>query len=201
MDFDSYTVRPGDTLFKIAAAFYGDGNQWRLIYAANKATIKNPDVIQVGWVLDIPPADWQPPKGGTTGGTSGSLRRGSKGAAVRALQQDLVALGYGLDVDGDFGSATEAAVCDVQSNNGLTVDGIAGPATLGTIAELLEGEGEEDESEEDEEDESEEDEEDESEEDEEDESEEEGDEEEDEEDEDEEEEEDEGEGDEEEEDE
>ncbi|APR85133.1 Hypothetical protein A7982_10482 [Minicystis rosea] len=156
MQFESYTVQPGDTLFKIAEEYYGDGNQWRLIHAANTDVIKNPDVIQVGWELAIPPADWVPPKGGGGGSSSGSLRRGSKGAAVRALQSDLVSLGYGLAIDGDFGSGTDAAVRDVQANNGLTTDGVAGPNTLATIAALLAGEeeeGEEEEGDEEEEDE------------------------------------------------
>ena len=50
----SYTVQKGDTLSKIAKAHYGDANQWRKIYEANKERIKNPDLIQPGWVLTIP---------------------------------------------------------------------------------------------------------------------------------------------------
>lgn len=51
----TYTVAKGDTLSKIAKQFYGNANQWRAIYEANKGTIKNPDLIQPGWVLTIPP--------------------------------------------------------------------------------------------------------------------------------------------------
>jgi len=51
----SYTVAKGDTLSEIAKSFYGNANQWRVIYEANKDTIKNPDLIQPGWVLKIPP--------------------------------------------------------------------------------------------------------------------------------------------------
>ncbi len=51
----TYTVAKGDTLSKIAKTFYGNANQWRTIYEANKDRIKNPDLIQPGWVLDIPP--------------------------------------------------------------------------------------------------------------------------------------------------
>ena len=51
----TYTVAKGDTLSKIAKHFYGNANQWRTIYEANKDRIKNPDLIQVGWVLTIPP--------------------------------------------------------------------------------------------------------------------------------------------------
>jgi nucleoid-associated protein YgaU len=50
----TYTVKKGDSLSKIAKAHYGDANQWRKIYEANKERIKNPDLIQPGWVLTIP---------------------------------------------------------------------------------------------------------------------------------------------------
>lgn len=50
----SYTVVAGDNLSKIAKRFYGSANRWHEIYEANKATIKNPDLIQPGQVLVIP---------------------------------------------------------------------------------------------------------------------------------------------------
>ena len=60
-----------------------------------------------------------------------NLRKGSSGEEVKQLQ---TALGFtGKDVDGIFGSKTEAAVKSYQQNNGLTVDGIAGKNTLGKL--------------------------------------------------------------------
>jgi len=50
----TYTVKQGDSLWKIAQRFYGSGSQWRKIYEANKDKIKNPDLIYPGWVLKIP---------------------------------------------------------------------------------------------------------------------------------------------------
>jgi nucleoid-associated protein YgaU len=50
----TYTVRGGDSLWKISEEMYGDGNQWNRIYEANRDQIKDPDVIQPGWVLNIP---------------------------------------------------------------------------------------------------------------------------------------------------
>lgn len=50
----SYTVKSGDSLWKISEEMYGNGNDWRRIYEANKDRIQNPDVIQPGWVLTIP---------------------------------------------------------------------------------------------------------------------------------------------------
>jgi nucleoid-associated protein YgaU len=50
----TYTVQAGDSLWKISQKFYGDGNQWRRIYEANKGTIKDPDVIHPGQTFTIP---------------------------------------------------------------------------------------------------------------------------------------------------
>ncbi len=54
----TYTVAKGDSLWKIAKAHYGNGNQWRKIYEANRATIgDNPDIIHPGQTLTIPDVD------------------------------------------------------------------------------------------------------------------------------------------------
>lgn len=50
----TYTVVSGDSLSKIAKAHYGDANQWRRIWEANRDLIKNPDLIHPGQVLKIP---------------------------------------------------------------------------------------------------------------------------------------------------
>jgi LysM repeat protein len=51
----TYVVKPGDYLSKIAKAFYGDGNKWPTIYAANKAVIgPDPNKIYPGQELVIP---------------------------------------------------------------------------------------------------------------------------------------------------
>lgn len=52
----TYTVVKGDTLSKIAKEIYGKASLWRMIYEANRDVVKNPDRIQIGWVLKIPPA-------------------------------------------------------------------------------------------------------------------------------------------------
>ena len=50
----TYTVRPGDSLSKIAQAVLGDGERWREIFDLNKDQIGNPDVIHAGMVLKLP---------------------------------------------------------------------------------------------------------------------------------------------------
>ncbi|MDQ2849106.1 MAG: LysM peptidoglycan-binding domain-containing protein [Actinomycetota bacterium] len=45
-----YTVQSGDSLFKIAAA---NGTSWEAIYAANRSSISDPNVISVGQQLSL----------------------------------------------------------------------------------------------------------------------------------------------------
>ena len=59
---------------------------------------------------------------------------GSRGDAVRKLQEMLNAKGYTCgNVDGIFGSKTYAAVLAFQKANGLGADGIVGPLTWGKL--------------------------------------------------------------------
>lgn len=60
---------------------------------------------------------------GSLGQTATTLARGARGAAVTALQKFLNTFGYGLQVDGIFGPATETAVKAVQAKLKLPVTG------------------------------------------------------------------------------
>lgn len=59
--------------------------------------------------------------------------KGNKGVDVQALQYLLKQRGFSLTVDGDFGSGTETVVKSFQTQNGLSADGIVGPATWGKL--------------------------------------------------------------------
>ena len=68
-----------------------------------------------------------------------TLRRGSKGIFVKMLQSRLNGRSFGpLEVDGDFGPATEEAVKMLQRshNHVLDVDGIVGELTWGVLNRL-----------------------------------------------------------------
>jgi nucleoid-associated protein YgaU len=52
----TYTVAAGDTLSAIAKREYGAADRWKVIFEANRDKISNPDLIQPGQVLTIPPA-------------------------------------------------------------------------------------------------------------------------------------------------
>lgn len=50
----TYTVKPGDTLSKIAREFYGDANAYMTIFNANRDQLGDPDKIFPGQRLVIP---------------------------------------------------------------------------------------------------------------------------------------------------
>ncbi|WP_369170964.1 peptidoglycan-binding protein [Streptomyces sp. R28] len=58
-----------------------------------------------------------------------TVQYGSSGQAVKAAQTQLNVYGYGLAVDGAFGSGTKSAVVAFQENHHLQVDGVIGPET------------------------------------------------------------------------
>ena len=74
------------------------------------------------------------PAASTAAGTQPMVYRGSRGDAVRRLQELLNKKGFDCGaVDGIFGSKTYAAVVAFQKANGLGADGIVGPLTWGKL--------------------------------------------------------------------
>jgi putative chitinase len=61
------------------------------------------------------------------------LRRGSNSEAVGELQELLVAKGFTLTIDDDFGAATELAVKQFQAKAKLEADGIVGADTWAAL--------------------------------------------------------------------
>jgi nucleoid-associated protein YgaU len=52
--YETYVVKPGDSLSKIAKNAYGDGNAWKKIFEANTDVLKDPNKIYPGQKLKIP---------------------------------------------------------------------------------------------------------------------------------------------------
>jgi len=50
----TYTVKPGDTLSKIAKEFLGDADAYMEIFNANRDQLTDPNLIKPGQVLKIP---------------------------------------------------------------------------------------------------------------------------------------------------
>jgi nucleoid-associated protein YgaU len=51
----NYIVKKGDNLSKIARHFYGNANAWKSIFEANRDQLADPDHIQPGQILKMPP--------------------------------------------------------------------------------------------------------------------------------------------------
>ena len=101
-------------------------------------TVKEGKTTDSGWTHYAIPAGLYDGQDTAQAGTvvaMATLRNGSKGSAVSAMQAMLNDLGFDCgNVDGIFGPKTLAAVKRFQEANGLTVDGIAGEQTLTTLA-------------------------------------------------------------------
>lgn len=64
------------------------------------------------------------------------LRKGCVGAGVKTLQMDLNQIGnYGLDVDGEFGPATDRALRGYQDSKGIKVSGIRDVVTFRAMSD------------------------------------------------------------------
>jgi peptidoglycan hydrolase-like protein with peptidoglycan-binding domain len=109
-----YTVRTGDSLSAIAA-------KWGSTVAAIKSASQlRSDVIRVGLVITVPV------RSGITKFTYTTLRKGSKGVAVKALQTALrMRPKYRT---GLFGDITKSRVSALKKSRGWRADGVAGPA-------------------------------------------------------------------------
>ena len=135
---DTYTVQAGDSLWAIAEKVYGSGAYYTKLMNLNGLTNSN---IMVGQVLKIKSNTQsvsQPAQSTSSTNDLPTLRKGSKGEPVRALQALLILRGQKLTTygtDGDFGSETEIALRAYQKLKGLTVDGICGSDDWKTLIE------------------------------------------------------------------
>jgi putative chitinase len=69
----------------------------------------------------------------TSGHPTPVLRKGDQGDDVTELQNDLIAAGFKVFADGDFGEHTQEAVIAFQTRAGLKADGVVGAATWAVL--------------------------------------------------------------------
>lgn len=112
------------TAFQIAYGLKPDGVAGPLTYA-----------LLYGALATTPPATETPTAVPTTPATTVpdttvTLRKGATGPQVTLLQTTLLNLGYTVNTNSTYTNETVTAVRQFQTNNGLSVDGVAGPNTL-----------------------------------------------------------------------
>jgi predicted chitinase len=105
-----------------------------MYYDRAKKVLSKDDSADAATAASPAPSSDQPAAGGDAPAYPGAvLRQGSKGDAVRTMQQRLSDLGYSLDVDGNFGPGTGRAVVAFQQKCSLGGDGMCGPATWAAL--------------------------------------------------------------------
>jgi len=132
---DGYAIKPGTAVFLLEGGnrhhiglYIGNGlciEARGTYYGVVTSSITHWD--EWGELKDIDYSDYSDTKDGDP--IMVTLRRGDSGAKVRELQLLLNNYGYGLDVDGKFGTKTENAVKAFQQSHWLTADGIVGEKT------------------------------------------------------------------------
>lgn len=130
----TYTVRPGDTLTKIAAQY---GTSVGAIASRNR--IANPNLIRVGQRLVI---DSFSPAPQSASVPARDLARGAQGEDVRKLQSALVKLGHMTQAQmntgpGIFGPRTFAALQSFQRSRGVPATGYYGPMSRAALSAAL----------------------------------------------------------------
>lgn len=124
--YTKHTVKKGEYLSTIASKYKVTVDE---IMAVNPQ-IKNKNLINVGQVINIPT------KTTTVAVNKNPYKEpifvqqfGSRGEGVKWVQWALNQRGYGLVLDGEFGTNTRNAVLDFQVKNGLKKDGKVGNQT------------------------------------------------------------------------
>jgi len=127
-----YTVKQGDSLWDLAAKFYGKGTEFTRIMKDNGLTSSS---IKPGMQLKIgqqtqtttpvqTPTQTTPVSSGNCTVTLPILKYGDTGMRVRKVQALLKYIGYStIEIDGDFGPDTKSKIELFQKAKGFSVTG------------------------------------------------------------------------------
>lgn len=110
----TYTVVPGDCLWRIAQNLLGDPSLWPSIYEANRDIIDNPNLIYPGQVLKIPGASGlpsAPPQVNGNDTVHGTIAGGSPSGSPSSASAP--------GGSGNFNAVTPLAHAYVSSNYGM----------------------------------------------------------------------------------
>lgn len=118
LDYFTYTIKTGDTLWGLALKYLGDGRRYTEIVNFNNLG-KYPS-IKAGMIIKIP-VDNKPRE--TVQIQVPVLKTGDTGSDVKRVQIFLKALGYSLQADGEYGVITESVVTKFQNESNIKATG------------------------------------------------------------------------------
>ncbi len=95
----TYTVKPGDYLWKISEKELGSGDQWNKLYKANKSIIKNPDLILPGQVLTLPDD--------ASAAAASSESKADANTTSAEIKADAASADYVIELDPQYNVPTE----------------------------------------------------------------------------------------------
>ena len=122
----------------VVRILWNEGNWFRISFGSTVGYIRgdmlSSDVSTIGDSGSGSGSAIEYPEDEARGDATMVLQKGDKSEQVMKMQKALSNKGsYFAAADGEFGEKTETALKDFQLHNNLTVDGVAGPATLAVL--------------------------------------------------------------------
>lgn len=107
-----YVVQPGDSLYRIAERFHGDGNKWRDLAALNKGRVGDDGTVYVGVTLRLLPGARTTPQ--TLGSTPRAPREPTRAEAARVESPKVETRSYTVKRGDTLGQIAQREVGSVR---------------------------------------------------------------------------------------